>query len=102
MVVLALIGFGPLSLTCLIGIYVLIARPLWFYAVVQNLYRGLNVPVERIQAVQPVRLKCFLCLLALLVLDIAPVPVTGAIGLYVILTLPDWFYGLVERIYADN
>ncbi|MDD5036948.1 MAG: hypothetical protein PHE55_19655 [Methylococcaceae bacterium] len=46
-----------------------------------------------------IRLKCFLCLLVLLVLDIAPVPVTGSIGLYVVITRPHWFKALVEKIY---
>ena len=39
-------------------------------------------------------------MLALLLLDIAPVPVTGAIGLSVVLLRPPWFLELVEAIYA--
>ena len=35
-----------------------------------------------------------------LLLDIAPVPVTGTIGLSVVLLRPPWFLELVEAIYA--
>lgn len=111
MSMLALIGFGPLSLTCLIGMSVVIWRPQWFYVVVHNLYRDQNdeeTPHSLMARVHPVgasivaRIKTFLCLLILLLLDIAPVPVTGAIGLYVVITRPKWFLFLVETIYGDR
>ncbi|MBS1213377.1 MAG: uncharacterized protein H6R26_1994, partial [Proteobacteria bacterium] len=38
LIALSIIGFGPLSLTCLIGLYVVIARPRWFLKVVHGLY----------------------------------------------------------------
>lgn len=105
MTVLAIIGFGPLSLTCLIGLYVVLARPRWFQAVTTKLYQNLagdaRDPPERFSGTAITRLKCILCLLVLLVLDIAPVPVTGFIGLYVIALRPAWFKHLVERIYWD-
>ncbi|XSG84687.1 MAG: hypothetical protein ACPW60_13245 [Methylohalobius sp. ZOD2] len=105
MTVLALTGFGPLSLTCLIGMFVLIRRPIWFFQVVQNLYdnhraQAVDLPPRNNGTSATVaRIKSFLSLLTLLILDIAPVPVTGSIGLYVVTTRPKWFKTLVERIY---
>lgn len=105
MTVLAIIGFGPLSLTCLIGLYVVLARPRWFQTVTRKLYGNLSDdaadPPDRFSGTTVTRLKCILCLLVLLVLDIAPVPVTGSIGLYVIALRPAWFQQVVERIYWD-
>jgi len=98
--VLAIIGFGPLSLTCLIGMFIVVRRPKWFYQVVDDLYRGIACgPADCSSETTTVRVKCFLCLAILLVLDIAPVPVTGSIGLYVVATRPCWFKTLVEKIY---
>jgi hypothetical protein len=109
MIVLALIGFGPLSLTCLIGLFVVITRPRWFYLGVQNLYRDLNG-----QACRPLdvpancatsnlaRINALVWLLILLLLDVAPVPVTGTIGLYVVIARPKWFKAWVEKIYLGD
>ncbi|WP_036268258.1 hypothetical protein [Methylocaldum szegediense] len=107
--VLAIIGFGPLSLTCLIGLYIVLRRPDWFYRVVKNLYRGTACGSEhcpeqdekRRSATRMARIKTFLSLLVLLVLDIAPIPVAGSIGLYVVVARPCWFRRLVEKIYGD-
>jgi hypothetical protein len=108
MAVLALIGFGPLSLTCLIGFYILAARPNWFLVVVCELYRDSAIstagPAFATSARSPavvVRVKTAVVLLTLLILDIAPVPVTGTIGLFVILTRPAWFERLVYAIYGQ-
>lgn len=108
MAALALIGFGPLSLTCLIGFYILVARPSWFLAVVRELYRdpapSMPGSASTLGAGSPalgVRLKTAAFLLMLLILDIAPVPVTGTIGLYVILTRPAWFQRLAYAIYGQ-
>ena len=108
MMVLAIIGFGPLSLTCLIGMAFVVGRPHWFYLVVMNLYRDSNCEPTDCSPkhddkgfdVTVVRIQCFLCLLVLLVLDIAPVPVTGSIGLYVVILRPPWFRALVEKMYC--
>ena len=104
---LSIIGFGPLSLTCLIGIYVVLARPAWFSAVVSELYR--DVPGASAHRVvrsgsgsTGVRLRTLFWLVVLLVLDIAPVPVTGSIGLYVVIARPPWFYRLVEAVYRSS
>ena len=46
------------------------------------------------------RIKCFFVLLLLMILDTAPIPVIGIIAMYVLLTKPLWFKGLIDRIYA--
>jgi len=104
---LAIIGFGPLSLTCLIGLFVVLARPRWFHEVVEHLYRDKPGGSVRQTAgretdntrAATVRIKCIFSLLGLLVLDVAPVPVTGSIGLYVALWRPLWFKTMVENMY---
>ncbi len=108
MILLSLIGFGPISLTCLIGLYVVIARPDWFLLVARNLYIRSDSPATQSanatdysNSVYP-RIKAFLSLIALLILDIAPVPVTGFIGLIVVISRPPWFKNLVEGIYAGR
>ena len=103
---LVILGFGPLSITCLIGFYIVLARPVWFLTVVRNLYRRTSAgspPITRQRngSSFSVRVRTFLTLLILLILDIAPVPVTGSIGLFVIITRPAWFAERVEAIYAD-
>jgi len=107
--VLAIIGFGPLSFTCLIGIYVVLGRPPWFYQLTREIYRGTNPGVQAMKPARPARsgslalgsrFLTFLGLLLLLILDIAPVPVTGVIAIYVVLTRPEWFQQLVFNIYG--
>jgi predicted lysophospholipase L1 biosynthesis ABC-type transport system permease subunit len=107
MAVLEISGFGPVSLTCLIGFYVVIARPRWFLEVVRKLYRN-NAENQRFSSGQDgpgrnstaTRIKCFLSLIGLFILDIAPVPVTGTIGLYIVVMRPKWFYELAEELYG--
>jgi len=106
MMPLVILGFGPLSITCLIGFYVVLARPIWFLTLVRNLYwrtSAVNPQVARQQSGNSfaARVKVSLSLLVLLILDIAPVPVTGVLGLFVIITRPPWFAELIEAIYAD-
>lgn len=106
--VLAVIGFGPLSFTCLIGMYIVLDRPLWFHQLTRDIYRGTN-PGQTMKPTRPTRpgplalgSRCltFLSLLLLLILDIAPIPVTGAIAIYVVLTRPEWFRRLVFNVYG--
>jgi len=110
LLMLSVIGFGPLSLTALIGMYVVLRRPEWFDGVVREVYRGRTfVPAEddtldttlSTSAISA-RIRCFLALVLLLVLDIAPFPVVGSIGIYVILVRPRWFLDLVSRIYGHR
>lgn len=108
MLVLTIIGFGPVSLTCLIGFYVIAARPGWFLHTMRGLYRD---KVSRSEGtVGPLitsssgaaRVKSALVLLLLLMLDIAPIPVAGIVGLYIVLARPMWFMELVRKIYATQ
>jgi hypothetical protein len=106
MSLLALIGFGPLSLTCLIGFYIVAVRPPWFPGVIRSLYgRAVRTHPEPGFGTRPSvvpRLKTAAVLLVLLILDIAPVPVTGSIGLYVILARPAWFERVAYAIYGQS
>lgn len=101
---LALLGFGPLSFTCLIGFYVVMVRPFWFIDGVVALYGGSVDSKPNHARTLPLafaaRIEAGLILLVLLILDIAPVPVTGGIGLYVILARPAWFVRLAHAVYG--
>jgi hypothetical protein len=47
-----------------------------------------------------VNIKCLLALLILFVIDIGPIPVTAAIGLFVVIFKPRWFLNLVTALYG--
>jgi hypothetical protein len=102
--VFAIIGFGPISPGCLIGMYVVIFRPLWFWTVTVNLYANKPLPQTIIEAkqTQQTRKKCFLSLLGLFIIDIAPVPVTPVVAYAIILSRPLWFYQLVAKVYGKG
>lgn len=99
--VFAIIGFGPVSVVCLIGFYVLSVRPPWFLHVTRKVYADI-VPSPPVPGRHPTvaRIKCFLCLLILFILDIAPVPVTSGVGFIILLARPLWFYVMVETVYS--
>jgi hypothetical protein len=104
--VFAVIGFGPVSPGCLIGMYSVLTRPRWLLEVVRRLYLNANRPMYPAPPLEPgnsgrVRVLTFLCFLALFLIDIAPYPVTPSIAIPVILIRPRWFYALVERIYGS-
>ncbi|SJM89805.1 conserved hypothetical protein [Crenothrix polyspora] len=48
------------------------------------------------------RIKCFLSLLGLFIIDIAPVPVTPVVAFAIILSRPMWFYRMVAISYGKN
>jgi hypothetical protein len=101
--IFAIIGFGPFSPGCLIGMYVVLIRPIWFWNLIGNLYNNpkpyqLSFPIESKKA----RKKTFLFLLCLFVVDIAPVPVTPVIAFLIILSKPLWFYLNVQNIYGNK
>ncbi len=99
--VFAVIGFGPISPGCLIGMFIVIKRPQWFSTLADNLY--INKPVLLIPTTQSkqARIKCFLCLLSLFIIDIAPVPVTPVIAFIIILSRPAWFYRTIKAVYSN-
>ncbi len=104
--IFAIIGFGPVSPGCLIGMYSVMARPLWMLRVVRGLYQREGQPIHPVPPIEPgisgrVRIKAFLTFLTLFLIDIAPYPVTPSLAIPVILIRPRWFYEWVERIYAD-
>ncbi len=98
----AIIGFGPISPGCLIGMFIVLFKPHWFWQLAVNLYAGkpisLPVIISAEQSKQA-RKKCFLGLLTLFIIDIAPVPVTPTIAFVIILARPEWFYRLIASIY---
>ena len=96
----ALIGFGPISPGCLIGMYIVSRRPPWFLQLTQQLYAGSAV----LSSVRPtpaghIRIRCFCSLVLLFIIDIAPVPVTPVLAFGIILARPAWFYPLVQAVY---
>jgi hypothetical protein len=105
--IFAIIGFGPISPGCLIGMYVVVKRPQWFWTLCINLYARpgnfqSSFPINSNKHSRKVRIKYFLCILGLFIIDIAPVPVTPVIAFAIILSRPEWFYTTVENIYTDN
>jgi hypothetical protein len=95
--VFAIIGFGPISPGCLIGMYFVIKRPKWFSILVDDLYGN---PMHQKLIIKNVRIKAFLCLLALFIIDIAPVPVTPVVAVVIILSRPQWFLSVVKGVYS--
>lgn len=103
----ALIGFGPVSPTCLLGMYIVIERPRWFFNLVGNLYerqpplQNRDSPDSEKQT-RRTRINCFLSLLGLFIVDIAPIPVTALIAFTVILNRPLWFVRIVASVYGKD
>lgn len=104
--VFAIIGFGPISPGCLIGMAVVIVRPRWFGALYRDLYANKAMADSlgsiSVKQSQQARKKAFLCLLTLFIIDIAPIPVTPMIAWVIILARPVWFYRLVATIYQHT
>lgn len=103
----ALIGFGPVSPTCLMGMYIVIARPRWFFDLVGNLYERQpplqnRVSTESQKQTGRTRVKCFLSLLGLFIVDIVPIPVTALIAFPIILNRPLWFVRIVASVYGKD
>lgn len=103
--VFAIIGFGPVSLGCLIGMSIVVMRPRWFLALVTDMYANLpkplpDCPAKDVGQTKQARIKCFLSLLGLFVIDIAPVPVTPVIAFFIILLRPITFYRIVADVYG--
>lgn len=101
--VFALIGFGPISPGCLIGMYIVVMRPDWFWQLVKAMY-DYPQPATLISVTQSrtTRIKCFASLFTLFIIDILPVPVTPVVAFVIILSRPEWFYQVVGRVYGEN
>ena len=103
--VFAIIGFGPISLGCLLGMFIVLNRPRWFWQLIEQLYAGKQLPEwiqnPDTQQIQQARKKCFFSLFGLFMIDIVPLPVTPMIAFVIILSRPIWFYQLVRTIYGD-
>ncbi|AMK77502.1 hypothetical protein A1342_11755 [Methylomonas methanica] len=85
--------------------YVVALRPLWFRGLIENMYANASVPAEvsptySAEQTRQSRINCFLSLLGLFIVDIAPVPVTPVVAFGIILSKPRWFYRMVNRIYG--
>ena len=98
--IFAIIGFGPVSPGCLIGMYVVIMRPRWFLQVADKLYS--NRSVTNLIESNNMRIKAFIGLLILFIIDIAPVPVTPVIAFIIILSRPQWFHRVIIGVYNDR
>ena len=105
--IFAIIGFGPVSPTCLIGIYIVIERPRWFFDLTGNLYerqpplQNRDTPDSDKQT-RRTRIRCILSLMGLFIVDIAPIPVTALIAFFVILDRPLWFVRIVASVYGKD
>ena len=102
--IFAVIGFGPVSPGCLIGLYVVWARPEWFLSLVRRVYNHPPDLQDFVMSKQSriARIKGFLSLLLLFIVDIIPIPITPIIAFSIILSRPQWFYLLVRRIYGES
>ena len=104
----AVIGFGPISPGCLIGMYIVLMRPQWFNELIGNLYANETLPLQATfppdstKQTRQARIKCFLSLLGLFIVDIAPVPVTPVVAFGIILGRPLWFYKVAANVYGKN
>ncbi len=99
--VFAIIGFGPVSPGCLIGMFVIKKRPQWFLELTDNVYNNKLINNSSITENKQIRKKCFLYLLCLFIIDIAPVPVTPVIAFVIILSRPSWFYHTIKGVYSN-
>ncbi len=97
----AIIGFGPISPGCLIGMYIVVKRPRWFIDLTDNLYIDKHhSDVTTKDQTKKTRKKYFLCLFTLFIIDIAPIPVTPIIAFIIILSRTHWFYRTIKAVYS--
>lgn len=100
--IFAIIGFGPVSPGCLIGMYIVLMRPEWFRVLVGRVYgHPRHNSFVTAEQTRKTRIKSFLGLVTLFIIDIAPVPVTPVIAFAVILIRPKWFYRIVRNVYGE-
>lgn len=97
--VFAVIGFGPVSPGCLIGMFVITTRPPWFLRLMHDLYADQSLKGQWWPGPW-IRLQSFLVVLTLFVIDALPYPVTPSIVLPLIFIRPCWLFRVVEGIYS--
>ncbi|MDD4913609.1 MAG: hypothetical protein PHW13_01055 [Methylococcales bacterium] len=106
LILFIIVGFGPISPLCLIGLYLVIMRPPWFLTLAHRLYAGRPLPPRSLPTMWSaariglLRIECFFGLLALFVVDIVPFPVTPVLAGFIVLSRPIWFYRLVIGVYG--
>ncbi|CAD6877656.1 hypothetical protein [Methylomonas albis] len=76
-------------------------RPRWFKTLIENIYANPIAPASAFSTYsagqsRQSRIKCFLSLLRLFIIDIAPIPVTPVIAFGIILSTPQVFTGWWE------
>lgn len=101
--IFAIIGFGPISPGCLIGLYIVVKRPEWFHRLVRGIYdypKDLDFVTSA--ETRGARIRSFISLLILFLIDIAPVPVTPVVAFAIILSRPVWFYRTVWQVYGQQ
>lgn len=99
--VFAVIGFGPISPGCLIGLGVILMRPHWFRELIHNLYLGKSLDGP-IRPGRFIRVQAAIVLATLLVIDVLPFPVTPSLVIPLIFIRPAWLYRTVEAIYSPS
>jgi len=98
----ALIDFGPVSPWCLMGLYIVLMRPEWFLHLVKRIYsHPRHSAFITTKQTRIARVTSFLALLGLLIIDIAPLPVSSLLALAILLVKPKWFYRTVIDIYGE-
>jgi hypothetical protein len=80
---------------------------MWFFDLVGNLYDHSPQIHERFSAegarkTKRTRIKSFLVLLGLFIIDIAPVPVAAVIAIIVVLDRPLWLVRTVASVYGQD
>ena len=79
--------------------YVVIMRPKWFLHLAEELYSSSTH--EALIESKDIRIKAFISLIMLFIIDIAPVPVTPVIAFVIILSRPQWFFRVIRGVYSD-
>lgn len=101
--IFALIDFGPVSPWCLMGLYIVLMRPEWFLHLINCIYsHPRHSTFIRSKQTRIARFMSFLVLLSLLIIDIAPLPVSSIVALAILLAKPKWFYRTVINIYGKT
>ncbi len=102
LIILAILGIGPIPTTSLIFIYVIIFRPPGFKTLVENIYQP-EFSHDLVSSVESdyrvTRVVSLLLFVLLSISDIGPLPTVSLICIYVVIFRPLWFKALIEKIY---